>query len=713
MDARWKQIPVFQIGNRQDIQPWQTDPRKVLLKRHKVGLVMVPPVDLDDFLSPDQVESCPTHFVHGLKGSGKTSLLLAKRALLDGEVAARKLLCVPSGFPYVFSPFMDATTISFSSWEALGFHTKEAWKYAWLILLGAYLLNSVDRDSEHLDPPAPPVLSDNLIRILGASASDSKLDERRWVACFKHLIETTRGNAEDTLRRIYETEVRSRLKSVVDRFQRPIFIFVDGIDETFYGPGGSPLLKLAKDREMQRHLPQDERGTGLDPNILAREIWVNAQTSLLAVSTEFLVEFDGWINLIGSMRSEAYLETTQQGAQGVGQRSDIVQAITYTHDHLEAIFRANLRATMKVHSYDKPSRDDEIVRFFGVSELRNSVTGIDESIFQYVRRHTFEEPRDLMLIGGRLSHLPEDARGEFQEISEIVIASTSVILYDYFKFMDEEWDHDFENIVLQHIPRNIFTDSDARELKQRFSQSENINARDPLTYLYRRGLIGVVSENLIQRFHNQVRVNGADKLSAPKSSMYLTHPALDPLIARSREVAGLEKFQNTTGIAIGNRIPWIAGMRLKRIQLHLDGMAVRLTIDGMDVSEPGRERALQTFHTLSDIPTALFVACLRQMVKLSLDEPLISSVVAQIKEMVAAGVVTKTQQRKGRTIETVEYIEDLLLDPERQPAPFETIRNRLKEYNIDNVNPHRSMKTRRMGFHGINWKDIHLISFEK
>src|SRR6266571_5658088 len=96
--VHWRDIPVFQIGNRQDISGWQTDPRLALLQRHRVGLVMVPPVGLDEFISSDHFVETSTQFIHGAKGSGKTSLLLAKRALLDQAVADRKVLCVPTAF---------------------------------------------------------------------------------------------------------------------------------------------------------------------------------------------------------------------------------------------------------------------------------------------------------------------------------------------------------------------------------------------------------------------------------------------------------------------------------------------------------------------------------------------------------------------------------------------------------------------------------------
>jgi hypothetical protein len=76
-------------------------------------------------------------------------------------------------------------------------------------------------------------------------------------------------------------------------------------------------------------------------------------------------------------------------------------------------------------------------------------------------------------------------------------------------------------------------------------------------------------------------------------------------------------------------------------------------------------------------------------------------------------LISKTQKRRGQTIETVEYIEDVLLDPERQPSWFETIKNRLNEYNVDSVIPTRSLRNSIVGFRGIDWLDIELHVWKK
>ncbi len=418
-DKAWRKIEVIQIGNRRDVKAWQTDPRPVLLARHRVGLLMVPPVGLGNFLSPERFDEPGVQFIHGAKGSGKTSLLLAKRLLLEDAAAERRqLLCVPAQFPYVFSPFMDGTKIQFDSWESLAFAGADTWKFAWLLLLGAYILNAIDRSVERdrQSEASEQLLSSELVKALTGQrdATERKLNEKDWVGAFKHLVETSRRNPRESLKKLYDAEVLPHLNGAVSKRTSPVLVFVDGIDETFVGPGGSALLKLAKSQQIDGLLGEDPRllstaigDKSLDPNELARQIWVNAQTSLLAVATELSMQTKGVVTLIGSMRSEAYGEATKRGTQAAGQRANFVKEIQYTRDHLEAIFRANIRADLRAPDLLKPMREDEIQAYVGRSTARHPQVAIDEQVFAYLCRHTFEEPRDLMLIGEKLGDLAE------------------------------------------------------------------------------------------------------------------------------------------------------------------------------------------------------------------------------------------------------------------------------------------------------------------
>lgn len=707
--SQWRDVPVFQIGNLQDISAWQTDPRTSLIDRHKVGLVMVPPMGLDKFLSPDHHADDDVRFIHGAKGSGKTSLLLAKRVQLDQAVAARQLLCVPAGFPYVFFPFMDGTQITFGSWESLAFAHPDAWKYAWLVLLGAYILNAVERDR----PAGTRLTSENLVNFLTAAkgVERARLDERDWVTHFKHLIENTRNPCE-TFKRVYEAEVLPHLQGTIRDFGKQILIFVDGIDETFVGPNGSPLLKLVKNNQLEKLL---RRNGGAvpdaidDPNDLARQVWVNAQISLLSVAADLALQTEGVVRLIGSMRTEAYLEASRKGPQSIAQRANYVRAIEYTGDHLEAIMRANIRASMRLSPLDKPAKEDEIGRFFGSAAFRVSKLGVDEPIFQYLCRHTFGEPRELMLLGARIGAMSPASRSS-SGLEKIVSKTTNEIFTDYFRFMDEDWDTRYEEIVFARIEKNILTYKDAEAIAADVQKASNIS--HPLCYLYQRGLIGTVADSL-QTFQRIAGAVAPSRRTLPRSNVFLMHPVLDSSIARAREGAARDSYRIVPGMPVGNGLPWKPGMREKRIRLQVDGKIVRLHIDRTSLSSSTEGMSMERrpypgFHTLADLPTAVFVTCLQEMENLQSDHVSIDLVIQCVEQLIRDGIVPRIQRRGGERVSTADYLKETLYATERQPPIFETVKARLQEYNLT-CGLSRSLKHGTLTIRGIGWEEIEVV----
>lgn len=675
---------------------------------------MVPPVGLDKFISPDDFLDSAVQFIHGAKGSGKTTLLLAKRVLLDEAILNREVLCVPAAFPYVFSPFMDETTISFDSWDSLAFAGDGAWKYAWLVLLGAHIFSALDRDHEKSgqDTEREKLLSEPLVKALTGSRDsiDQNLDENEWVSHFKHLIGSTARNPRETLRKLYEPEVLPKLKSTLKSQSRPVLVFVDGIDETFTGPGGSPLLKLVKAKQMTQLLELDSTsatGHRDDPNELARQIWVKAQTSLLAVATEFSIQTGGVVRLIGSMRSEAYGEAGKQGAQAVAQRANFIRAIEYTSDHLEAIMRANIRASLQMQNLEKPAKEDEFLRFFGVTSFQHPRTGVNESVFPYLCRYTFEEPRDLMLIGERLDAM-NGARSNAGKVHEVVETASLVILRDYFRFMDEDWDSRFEEVVFEHVGKNILTLDEAKEIASRVAGSTKINERHPLCYLYKRGLLGIVSPQLQQVFQRIAKVEESNRSQLPRSNVYLIHPILDGLIGQTRDALGRGNYRIVQGISVGNGLPWAPGMRIKRVHLKLEGRKVQLRIDGVDLSSEETKIRSAGFRSLDDVPTAILVACILEMVNQSTNNPSFTSLDYSIKEMVTNGYLPSNTRRKGRSMQTCVYISESLLD-ERLPSQFETINKRMHEHNQLQISMARSLRTQTASVKGIQWEEIEIV----
>lgn len=712
-DEPWKQIRVFAIGRGQDISAWQTDPRPVLMMRHRVGLAMVPPEGLDGFLSPDEFDRSNVQFIHGAKGSGKTSLLLAKRALLDEVVAKRRVLCVPSGFPYVFSPFMDPTaTIRFETWDSLAFSSAETWKFAWLVLLGAFILNALEKDQERQRPEGSRerLLDDDLIRSLTQNRTPgAQLEEERWVDYFKNLIENTPKSPRETFQRLYTIHIYPKLKNSVGSWSSPILVFVDGIDETFVGPGGSPLMKLAKSGQV-RPLDASEKPLaeieGVDPNEKARNIWVTAQTSLLSVSTELLIATEGKVKLVGSMRSEAYSVASRGGSQAGGQLANIVREIKYSRHQLEAIFRANIRLALG-EPVDKPlQRDDEIQVYFGTTQISNPQSSIQENIFDYLCRHTFEEPRDLMVIGNAL-HDMTGGRHDSHRLHAKVSDITQQILHDYLRFIDEDWDDQFEKAVFEQINKNVLSFDDAKAIAQHVKAEAKTGEDHPLCLLHKCGLVGAVSPSLEQVFQRVAQVEDIERSHLPKSAAYLIHPVLDSAITKARRAANKDEYLVVQGLAVGNGLRWIPGACRKRVNLLLNRTQVHLEIDGtkLSTSESGRKSYL--FHTITDIPTAIFVACIFEMANMASNEPLIENVMLTIRGWAEKNLIRPYTRREGRNKLTVDYIHESLT-LHRTPTQFETINDRLKEHNFTNIAIVRNIRNGWMSVRGIEWDEIEL-----
>lgn len=710
-EKAWRKIEVIQIGNRRGVKAWQTDPRPVLLSRHQVGLLMVPPVGLGNFLSPERFDEPGVQFIHGAKGSGKTSLLLAKRMLLEDAASERQLLCVPAQFPYVFSPFMDGNKIHFDSWESLAFSGADTWKFAWLLLLGAYILNAIDRSVERDRPTeaSGQLLSSELVKALTGQrdVAGIKLDEKDWVSAFKYLIETSRKNPRESLKKLYDSEVLPHLNGTVSKRTAPVLVFVDGIDETFVGPGGSPLLKLAKSQQVDGLLGDDprlsENSTAInstDPTELARQIWVNAQTSLLAVATEFSIQSKGVVTLIGSMRSEAYGEATRRGTQAAGQRANFVKEIQYTRDHLEAIFRANIRADLRAQDLLKPMREDEIHAYLGRPTARHPQVAIEEQAFAYFCRHTFEEPRDLMLIGEKLSDLAE-GRDNAAKVHTALCQTTDEILSDYIRFMDERWDKAFEAAVFPHIPKNVISLDEAQAVADSVKSEALIDEKHPLCYLYRRGLLGVISSAGTQSFQKIAHVEEGSRRHLPRSVAYLIHPVLDQRISKARIAASKERYRITKGVVVGDGMTWEAGMGSKRVHLVLKGASVSLEIDGVPLSSPKGPG----FHHAGNINTAILVSCLLEMFHQETDRPSIDGIMLSIKTLIDSRILTPRLRRAGRLIDTMEYTKTML-EADRKPPAFETINKHLKEHNLVGIVISRSKITRTLGIDSLRWQDL-------
>jgi len=166
-----------------------------------------------------------------------------------------------------------------------------------------------------------------------------------------------------------------------------IVLFVDNVDEYF-----KPTL------ENKSRFPGD---TDAYYRTRSNDIWTIAQAALAGAAYD-IHKSNSHVKVFCTIRREAFLrlnEYDDQYAQILGCTIEI----EYDRHDLLAIFSKNIDL-MSDSDLATPSAANPIGQFVGAqtSAMRHRFVDKEEDAFNFVLRHTFYRPRDLMLIGQAL-----------------------------------------------------------------------------------------------------------------------------------------------------------------------------------------------------------------------------------------------------------------------------------------------------------------------
>ncbi|BBB70231.1 hypothetical protein UNDYM_5978 (plasmid) [Undibacterium sp. YM2] len=604
--------------------PWTTDPSFEMAK-HDPGLIMVPPAGLSDFLDPRKLE-CPVSIIHGPKGTGKTSVMLAKRILLKDLEAERSVMCIPckwpSKKPFIFMSLPNSEQVEMNDWDLIQLYAqKDIWTALWRLIFGAYVVAALESDrraSSHFETRRegnfgesrevhallPQPLGEFLLGGKYGVDHDvmSKPPDVELIDILKNLIEERRAN-KNSLRDAFNAHVLPVLAALPKPVEtKPIFIFVDGVDEIFQGyRGDSSLLATAK-----THASPDESESATR-RLLAKQAWVYAQTSLFSASLDLSINSGGVVRLIASMRTEAWeVECSSDGAQPKGEQQleRVAKQVKYAKTELEKIFRANINACEPSSWVSREG--DEIYKFFGATKYVHHASNIDEGIFSAILRHTMEEPRELMLIGSRLHDLGSDVRKDLGKAAKVVNDATGIILRDYLRFMGERWDEELARFVLPKIHCNVLSAEEVKTIADAVKRESDGRIDHPFCYLYALGLIGVTryeNNNLFQDFNLPGRFSSDERRTQlPQNPYYLIHPILVEKIKRARIGNGENSFVTHGQVIVGNDLPFNLYLDKNKVifgaEKHDDEFKPVLRIDGRTLgysSDFGKDAAFYSY----------------------------------------------------------------------------------------------------------------------
>lgn len=158
-------------------------------------------------------------------------------------------------------------------------------------------------------------------------------------------------------------------------FHSPIAIFIDNVDEYF-----------------NRAVSYSDRSRVEDD--IRHTLWVNAQLGLAKAARE-INSVNNHIKVFASVRQEAFQISRRRDPLALQILGNTLQ-LEYDFDDLKEVLLKNIEAE-DVRNLVSPSAQDPIERFFGkhASVIEHSYTNEDETIINFVLRHTLMRPRDI------------------------------------------------------------------------------------------------------------------------------------------------------------------------------------------------------------------------------------------------------------------------------------------------------------------------------
>lgn len=730
-----------------DREPFILDSAKAL-DRPNGGFVFVAPPDLASFVSDDTHKSL-IRVVHGPKGCGKTSILLAKRLLLDAqnEESPRSSICIPHQHPYPFMVPPEHHRIQFDSWETIAAYAHEdTWTALWALVFGSYVVAECERmqrrdKSIGIEPQAlaaqngieyVPLLPTFLGRTLfdkygAANVSTGDIVEIGARQPAEELTDIVRRLLKgkvtgEALRKLFDDHLRSTIEGLgKQHLDTPIYLFVDSVDEMLRGHGNDATMVDSGGRT-----ETDSNGASMQEIDAqnARKIWAFAQSSLFHTSEYLSTLSQRRIRLVASLRSEAYFFAPR--AKGETQNSAVMR-IANSIAGLQEILHANISLCDPLRLVIAAATAP-VERFFGSTTYRHTATGQEEDIFHGLVRHTLEEPRDVMYLMSKLYALQPLERKDERLVVKTVNAATHDVLKDYLNFMGIVWGEWLDRQVLSRIESNVLTANDLDRIAQLSKQAGG--GDHPFCFLYSLGLIGVTrGDPPIQQFALATRTDQVDgsHRKLPHSGHYLMHPVPVEKIKLCRDQQGHPEFRTNPDVIVGNGRPWSVSASdptrvfvEARAQTHgtTTTYSARIRIDGTPVAGCA-ESANSPLSSLATDASILFVAFLIALKKKTAADPRanrcsVSEIQTAYRVLRDHSLIGNTKNVRGTYLPFDEKLkamfDNYVSDNKRYPTTLRIINDYLKTA-IDGRANLSAIKTGHIVVSSISASDITLVNF--
>lgn len=487
-------------------------------------------VDFSEFnLSNVFITRCVKNFLHGEKilgitasrGIGKTFLLKARRMI---EQSKSGIACLPEDamLATLARPSIDGSAKNY-------LQNYNNWVFIWESAIFAAVMNCL--------------ISKKIINL--NEISDYPLHYE--IICSSHSIEDIFCLiCSKTKKFLHDlAEEYTLCRSLFRKAQYGISIFIDRLDQAF-----------ASDY----HLSEGQTASNTGPSDM--NYWKFAQISLAQASYR-VNAINSQIKVFYSIRKEALINASkisQEYQNFVGS----IEEISYSKNELEEMFHSYIyREANENLLYPNEKMDNPEKAFLGLDSIPHQyIKGVKETVFDYMYRHTFGRPRDIMHICSNLySKLYHGTTSQLQKVIRHGVNQGSMFLLENYIIELEPFFYQLNRINLDFLCQGISSnaldkammDGLCYDFNKEFEKSDppyfeacikgdgclECKRIHPLCQLYNIGLLGYLHESAGGEYTIRFQPYGGEEIVTqghllPASKMYFLHPALSNKVEKIR-----------------------------------------------------------------------------------------------------------------------------------------------------------------------------------
>lgn len=481
----------------------------------------------------------------GIKGQGKTFLIKVKRkCIMENNTA----VC----FPYnrIVDTIDSCINIDNSLYNYLMDYNM--WVNLWKFSICGTILTSNDF-KEYLDLSAYNSLNlkADTKSVLELSLKLNSRSEPSFL--LKQLLQM-----DIHLLRMILTDTWKLFDRLRD-INRSVCIFIDKLDQGF--------------SEYAKNFNEDSKLPGRSRNA---SFWQYVQYSLAESAYDIYTNGNQHIKVYYTIRHEALIDSIRLNKDKARNIESFITLLDYSKNDLKQMYKLYIenedKSNLKKYDsrFDKPSE-----AFIGVEEIKHGyVSDEKENVFDYIYRHTFKRPYDIMKICGALfSTCDSESCITTTDIRHVVNNEANKLLTMYLEEISVFLPCTIEDVeyLAKMLSGNILNIQLIKTICQVFDLEHSSNGtwncnqdcRDcrslqPFSILYNIGLIGYTRQHEADgtpliTFENIGRsVLNLNSFILPHSDYYYLHPALSNKARDLRNKIGLP-FNTISSIIIGDR----------------------------------------------------------------------------------------------------------------------------------------------------------------